>query len=99
MAGEKITVLARIRAKNGMEEKIKQDCTALIEPTRSEAGCISYDFHVNTEDKCSFMFYENWVSKKTLDEHLQKTHLQAFVSKAEGLLAEPMDITIWEKLS
>jgi len=99
MAEEKITVLARIKAKNGMEEKIRQGCMALIEPTRSEAGCISYDFHVNTEDKSSFMFYENWGSKKALDEHLQSPHLKAFIAKAQGLLAGPMDVTIWKKLS
>ena len=99
MAEKKITVLARIKAKKTMEEKVKQEGLSLVEPTRSEVGCISYDFHQNTEDSQSFMFYENWVSKEALDEHIQTPHLQAFIAKADELLAEPMDVTIWEKLS
>ena len=99
MADEKITVLAKIRAKDGMEEQVKQKCLSLVGPTRSEAGCISYDFHQDNKDKSSFMFYENWVSKKALDEHLATPYLKAFIAGAETLLAEPMDVTIWKKLS
>lgn len=97
MADEEITVLAKLKAKEAMEEEVKEQCMLLIEPTRHEAGCISYDFHQDTEDKCSFMFYENWTSKQALDEHIQKPHIQQFMAKAEELLAEPVNITIWKK--
>jgi quinol monooxygenase YgiN len=45
------------------------------------------------------MFYENWVSKKDLDEHLEMPYLRAFKAKAAELLAEPLDITLWEMIS
>ena len=62
MADEKITVLAKIKAKDGLCETVKQQALALLGPTRSEAGCISYDFHQSNEDENVFMFYENWTS-------------------------------------
>ena len=96
---EAITVLAKLRAKDGMYETVKNDCLALVEPTRSEEGCIIYDFHQDTDDPASFMFYEQWVSKQALDEHLRMPYLQAFFSKAEELLDGQVDVTIYEKLS
>lgn len=99
MAEEKIMVLARIKAKDGMAEKVKQELMSLVAPTRSEAGCIDYNLHQSTDDESLFMFYENWTSKQALDEHIEKPHLQAFIAKADKLLAEPLDVTIWKKLS
>ena len=99
MADNEITVLAKLKAKESMADKVRQEGLSLVAPTRSEAGCISYDFHQDTEDKSSFMFHENWTSRKALDEHIAKPHLQAFIARADELLAEPMDVTIWQKLS
>ena len=96
---EAITVLARLKAKDGMQEMVKAGCLSLVEPTKSEEGCLVYDFHQDTEDPASFMFYEQWVSKEALDEHLQTPYLQAFIAKADGLLNGPLDVTIYSKLS
>lgn len=99
MANTKITVLARIKAKDGMEGRVKQELTSLVAPTRSEAGCINYDLHQATDDKSLFLFYENWISKKALDEHLEMPYIKAFVEKADELLGEPIEITLWEMIS
>ena len=99
MAEKKVTVLARIKAKAGMEEQVKREIMALVAPTRSEAGCINYDLHRAADDPSLFMLYENWVSKKDLDDHLAMPYLKAFLGKAEQLLAEPVEITLWEMTS
>lgn len=99
MAEEKITVLAKVKAKEGMVKEVKQELMSLVATTRSEPGCIDYNLHQSTDDESLFMFYENWTSKQALDEHIQAPHLQAFIAKADKLLAEPLDITIWKKLS
>lgn len=99
MADEKITVLAKVKAKDTMAETVKQQCLALVAPTRTEAGCISYDLHQSAEDETLFMFYENWTSKKALDEHIRMPYLQSFIAKAGELLAGPLDVSIWKKLS
>ena len=99
MANKKVTVVARIKAKKGMEEIVKQELIALLSPTRSEKGCINYDLHQSVEDKSLFMFYENWVSKKDLDEHLAMPHMKSHLKRANELFAGPPEITLWEKIS
>ncbi len=99
MAEKKITVVARIKAKEGMEEKVKQELLALVRPTRSEKGCISYVLHQSVENKSLFMFYESWVSKRDLDEHLKMPYMKSHMEKAKEILAEPGEISIWEVIS
>jgi quinol monooxygenase YgiN len=38
MADGKVTVIARIKAKPGLEETVKKEVMNLVSPTRSEAG-------------------------------------------------------------
>lgn len=94
-----LTVVAKITAKAGLEERVKEELMALVTPTRSESGCLSYHLHEATENKCLFLFYENWTSRKELDEHLQMPYLQSFLKKADELLAAPVEITLWEMIS
>jgi quinol monooxygenase YgiN len=99
MADRKLTVVAKIIAKPGLEEQVKATLLNLITPTRKEAGCINYDLHQSQEDKAHFLFYENWISRKDLDDHLKTPHLEAFLGKAAELLAEPIEITFWDMIS
>jgi len=99
MENKKITILARMKAKQGMEEEVKQELLSLVGPTRAEAGCINYDLHQSTENRCLFMLYENWVSKRALEEHIGMPYLKAFMKKTKEVLAEPADITLWEGIS
>ncbi len=99
MTENKVTVVAKCKAKPGMENTVKEEIMALVGPTRSEAGCINYELHQSIEDKSLFMLYENWKSKKDLDAHLAMPYLQAFIGKAEEILSEPIKITIWEMIS
>jgi quinol monooxygenase YgiN len=99
MAGKKVTVMALIKAKSGYEDKVREALLNLVSRTRKEAGCINYDLHQSSAEKSLFMFYENWVSKKDLDEHLEQPYLRDFFGKAEEMLAEPIEIKLWEMIS
>jgi len=98
MENEKLTVLARVRAAAGKEEELYTMLTGMVQQTRTEEGCINYDLHRRQEDPALFCFYENWRSKKDLDDHFATPYLQAFLGKAGELLAEPPDITFWNKI-
>ena len=99
MLDQKLTVLARIRAKAGKEDQVLQEIDALIAPTRAEEGCINYDLHRAQDDPALFCLYENWRSRRDLDDHLATPYLQAFLGKAEELLAEPVDLSFWKMVS
>jgi quinol monooxygenase YgiN len=99
MADKKVTVVARIKAKAGLEQQVANAVHALVQPTREEPGCINYDLHQSFEDKALFLLYENWISKKDLDEHLEMPYLKDFLAKAPDILAEPVEITLWDMVS
>lgn len=99
MAQKRVTVLARIKAKEGMEEKVRQELLALVAPSRSEEACLNYDLHQSVDDKSLFVFYENWTSQDALDKHLLMPYLDAFDENVEGLLAQPVEISLWEMIS
>jgi quinol monooxygenase YgiN len=96
MADEKVTLIAKVKAKEGSQDTLKNELSALVEPTRKESGCITYNLHQSSDDSSVFMFYENWTSKQALDQHLRTPHLKAFLAKADTLLDGPLDLTNWK---
>lgn len=98
MNAKSLTVVATMKARPGMETALRRELLALIPTTRQEPGCLNYDLHQAVDHPASFLFHENWTSKQHLDDHLARPHLQAFLGKAGELLAEPPQITLWEKI-
>jgi quinol monooxygenase YgiN len=98
MNAKSLTVLAMLKAKSGQEAVLRQELLALIPTTRQEPGCLNYDLHQAADNPAAFLFHENWTSKKHLDDHLARPHLQAFLAKAGDLLAEAPQITLWEQI-
>lgn len=96
---EPVTVVARIRAKRGMEERTQAALMSLIEPTRREMGCVNYDLHVSVDNPALFIFYENWTSKSALDQHLLSDHLAKVRAQAEALFDGPIEITLARMVS
>ena len=45
MNGKSVTVIAAAFAKPGMEKEARQMLLGLLEPSRKDEGCISYDLH------------------------------------------------------
>ena len=99
MGDDKLTVVARIKAKPGLEQRVREALLALVEPTRKEPGCINYDLHQSLEDNTLFLFYENWKSKKDLDEHLNMPYLRDFLARADDVLEQPVEIALWEMIT
>ena len=98
MNAKPITVVAQIKAKPGKEDQVRQELLSLVAPSRKDAGCLNYDLHQGTNDPTLFLFHENWTSKAHLDAHLQKPDLQAALARVGQLVAEPPQITLWEKI-
>lgn len=98
MTWNQLTVAAEMLAKPGREEELRTRLLALIEPTRSEEGCIQYDLHQSTEEPGRFFFYEIWESRGHLEAHLKSAHLTSFQQDAEELLAEPPRIAMYARI-
>jgi quinol monooxygenase YgiN len=86
------TIIGTVTARPETREELASLLIAQVAPTRAEAGCINYDFHVDAADPCVFVFYENWTDRAALDRHLAMPHLQPLFSQLDRLLACTVDI-------
>jgi quinol monooxygenase YgiN len=98
MNSTSLVVVATMKSKPGQEAALRRELLGLIPITRQEPGCLNYDLHVAVGHPDHFLFHETWTSKKHLEDHLARPHLQAFLAKAGDLLAAPPEITLWEKI-
>lgn len=98
MPSHNVTVMASFKAKEGKEEAALIELSALLDPTRQEAGCIQYDLHRSTDDPGIFVFYETWNSRQDLEAHLEMPYLQGLLGKVEDLFVEAPQINLLEKL-
>ena len=95
---DQLTIIAKIRAKAGMELRLREALLALVAPTRAESGCINYDLHVARDNPREFVFYENWRSPADLDAHFKTPHMVAFFKNAHEMLDGEADIARWTML-
>ncbi|UXN05562.1 putative quinol monooxygenase [Bartonella sp. HY761] len=51
----------------------------LVDETRKEPLCISYNLCIDQEDKSHFIFIEQWPDKNALDIHSASEHFQKLV--------------------
>jgi quinol monooxygenase YgiN len=98
MNAKPVTVVAQIKARLGQENAVRQELLSLVAPSREDVGCINYDLHQALDNPTLFLFHENWVSKADLDAHLQRPDLQAVLGRVGQMVAEPPEITLWEKI-
>jgi quinol monooxygenase YgiN len=90
-----IIVTATITAKPGEKDKIISKSQYLIESTRRESGCISYELFASMEDNDLLMMFERWENMIALELHKQTDHYQAFGQIIGNLLAKEIEVRIY----
>jgi quinol monooxygenase YgiN len=93
-----VHVLALFTAAPGKEKELERALTALIEPTRKEAGSIRYDLVRGLGKSAEFAFIEEWESAEHLDAHSQTAHVREAGSKAATLLGAPASIERYRQI-
>lgn len=92
-----LTVVARITAQPGKEGQTREALQAFVPTTLREEGCLNYDLHQSIEQPAEFLLYENWTDYDLWQQHMHNNHLKAFMEKANGLLAKPIDLSLWRR--
>jgi quinol monooxygenase YgiN len=90
-----ITVIVQLKAKDGLNEELKNELLALVAPTRSEEGCISYTPYQAIEVKSHFILYEIWSTRNDWNKHMEMPYLNTFFFKTYEFLAAPIKATLW----
>jgi quinol monooxygenase YgiN len=94
-----VHVVAHFNSRPETNEAVREIVTGFIEPTRKEAGCISYVLVQNDADPLEFTFVEEWASDEALDAHLQSPHLKRGAAQLAVLLATPGDIRRYTRIA
>ena len=95
--GEKISVVAQIRAKSGHEDEVRSALEKLAGPSQKEAGCLLYHIFEDKHYTGSFFTYEEWESEQALETHLS-VNKQA-LDKVKSLLREDLRINVLKLLA
>ena len=84
-----INVVAVITAKPGSEDVVREAMKGLVDPTREEAGCISYHLSESNVASGTFITVEEWNDPSDLDAHMETPHIQQALSVLGSELAAP----------
>ncbi|MFT3760969.1 putative quinol monooxygenase [Thauera sp.] len=79
-----VNICALMKPKQGQADALRQSLLALVTPTSSEEGHISYNLF--EENNGSIFLHEVWRSQEDLERHFQKPYIKDFVSRTSTLL-------------
>ena len=60
MRENSIRIVARVVANPDSVDQVRSILSNLVDPTRNESGCISYELLQNRTDQTDFTFIEEW---------------------------------------
>ena len=95
--GERIHVIAQLRAKSGHEDEVRSMLEKLVPASQKEPGCLAYHVLEDSHYPGSFFTQEEWESEDSLDEHLRVN--KEGLNKVKALLREDLRISVLKILA
>lgn len=87
-----LQILAHLRARPDRVDELRDVLLGLIEPTRSEPGCLRYELLQNREDPTRFTFVEEWIDERALEDHFATEHIVDAAARFPDLLVGGLEI-------
>lgn len=94
MLSQSIRIVAEVTAHPGRAEELWRNLAELVEPTRREAGNISYDILQDLDNPDHFLFHEEWESRAHFERHLEAQHVADYDRVTSHLIAIPVRISV-----
>jgi len=88
-----LQVIAHHDMKAGAEEEVLALLPRLIEATRAEPGCISFDAYRKLDEPRSYVLLERFASREAFREHRASAHFKEIVL---GGIAPRLERRVWE---
>ncbi len=95
MGERPLRVVARIKAKAENTDEVRRLLLALVEPTRKEPGCLSYELLQNRKDPTDFTFVEEWASEADFESHSTSDHIRAVGPNLQQIVTEAPEIGVY----
>ncbi len=90
-----IKVVAKQTIKEDMIESCKTVIQGLVEATRKEDGCISYELYQDIKQKNIFTFIEEWESTDALKKHMNTQHFLEAIPKISAMQEKEEEINVY----
>ena len=82
-----VTLIARIKAKQGSEQQLEDAFRDMIKKVRAaEPGCQSYILHKSNQDPTTFVWYEIYSDQAAFDTHRKTDHMKEMGQRIANLL-------------
>lgn len=94
-----IVVVASFQSQPGKEAELENALKALVPPTRSEEGTLTYILHRALHDPGKFLVYEQYRDAEALAQHSAGPVLLDLLGKLGSLAAGDPVIEMYELLS
>lgn len=94
-----LRVVARIKAKPENVAEVRALLLGLVEPTRKESGCITYELLQNRDDPTDFTFIEEWESDAAFAGHRASDHIKALGPKLQSIVVEVPEIRTYSVIT
>ncbi len=91
-----LKIVATIVAKAEFDAEVLSALRSLVEHTRLEEGCISYQLHRDIKDPLRYTMLESWRDQEAINFHNSSEHFMAFIAASRGKTQRIEVVTIEE---
>ena len=93
-----IKIVAKSVIKDGQKDIYLQLTKELIEKSRQEEGCISYNLFQDINDASVFAFIEEWQDKKAIELHNNSEHFTRIVPLLADFRIGKGEVNLYKEL-
>ena len=93
-----VFIFARLHARPGQREAVREAMYRIQGPTRVEPGCLAYGAFQSLRDPDEFTIHSRWKDLRTFEEHAALAHTVRFLAEVEPLLDHPFKATVAEQI-
>jgi quinol monooxygenase YgiN len=65
-----VTLIPFFVIKAGEVDAVRKAHLSVIDSTRAEPGCLTYDLYQCLDDPSTMFFHENWTDQRALEKHM-----------------------------
>ncbi len=89
---DEIHIVCTVRAQPEHCDRVCELLLELVDPARSEAGCLYYDLYQERDLPDTFVLLDGWASEAALASHAIHPNVTRVVKQLTPLLASPLEI-------
>jgi len=94
-----ITIVAKSIVKEGKLEEFKVLTKEMIEKSRKEEGCLSYNLYHDVHNDHILTFIEDWKDMETIDLHNASEHFTRIVPQMKALREPGSEVNLYQSIS